>query len=51
MIQSSGIAAGSMTADIEGIKMLKELGYNFIAYLNDSAAIKIHFDTILNELN
>ena len=51
LIQSSGISAGSMSTNIEGIKMLKELGYNFIAYLNDSAAIKIHFDSILNELN
>ena len=51
LIQSNGIAAGSMSTDIEFIKMLKNLDYKFIAYLNDAAALKNHFLEILNELN
>jgi 4-hydroxy-2-oxoheptanedioate aldolase len=50
LIQSKGIAAGSMSTNIEYIKMLKALNYQFIAYLNDAAAIKFHFDAILKEI-
>jgi 4-hydroxy-2-oxoheptanedioate aldolase len=50
LIQSNGIAAGSMSTNIEYIKMLQDLGYNFIAYLNDAAALKNHFRDILSQL-
>ncbi len=51
LIQSNGIAAGSMSTDVEFIKMLKELDYRFIAYLNDAAALKNHYLEILRELD
>ena len=51
LIQSNGIAAGSMSTSIEYINMLKELDYKFIAYLNDAAAIKFHFEYILKQIN
>ncbi|MBU2510531.1 hypothetical protein KJ966_04305 [bacterium] len=51
LIQSNGIAAGSMSTSIDYINMLGEIGYTFIAYLNDAAAIKFHFDEILNRIN
>ncbi len=47
LIQSSGIAAGCMSTNLESIEMLKSVGYKFIAYLNDAASIKSHFDEIL----
>jgi len=51
LIQSNGIAAGSMSTSVEYINMLKELDYKFIAYLNDAAAMKFHFDTIYSEID
>ena len=51
LIQSNGKAAGSMSTSVEYIKMLQEVGYTFIAYLNDVAAIKLHFDDVMNQLN
>ena len=51
IIQVNGIAAGSMSTDIEYIKMLKESNYQFIAYLNDAAALKKHYDTVLFDLS
>ena len=51
LIEYNGIAAGSMSTSIEYINMLKEVGYTFIAYLNDAAAIKFHFDDIFKQLN
>ena len=50
LIQSNGIAAGSMSINIEYIYMLKELKYQFIAYLNDAASIKFHFDEVLSNI-
>lgn len=50
LIQSHGIAAGSMSTNIDYINMLQNLGYNFIAYLNDAAGLKNHFDDVLNQL-
>ena len=47
LIEENGIAAGSMSIDIEYIKMLRNHNYQFIAYLNDAAAIKKHFQDIL----
>ena len=43
IIESNGIAPGSMATDINYIKMLKEKKYQFIAYLNDAAALKQFF--------
>ena len=43
IIESNGIASGSMATDIEYVKMLKEKKYQFIAYLNDAAALKNFF--------
>ena len=51
LIQSNGIAAGSMSTSVEYINMLKDVGYTFIAYLNDAAAMKFHFDDIVKQLN
>jgi len=50
LIQSNGIAAGSMSTGVEYINMLKKLGYKFIAYLNDAAAMKFHFDVVYREI-
>lgn len=50
LIQSKGIAAGSMSTSLDYIKMLQNLGYNFIAYLNDAAALKNHFNDILSQV-
>jgi len=51
LIQSHGIAAGSMSTSTEYINMLLGLEYKFVAYLNDAAAIKFHFDDILRVVN
>ncbi len=51
VIQSNGIAAGSMSTDIEFVKMLRNLDYKFIAYLNDAAALKNFFLNALDELD
>ena len=51
LIQFNGIAAGSMSTSIEYINMLRDLDYKFIAYLNDAAAMKFHFDKIFVQLN
>jgi 4-hydroxy-2-oxoheptanedioate aldolase len=51
LIQSKGIVAGSMSIDVEYIKMLKNLGFDFIAYLNDAAALRGHFLEVLEELD
>ena len=47
LIQSYGIAAGSMSTSVDYIKMLMELDYKFIAFLNDAAALKFYFDDVL----
>ena len=51
IIESKGVAAGSMSTDIKYIKMLMEVKYRFIAYLNDAAALKNHYDNILSDIN
>ncbi len=51
VIQSNGIAAGSMAIDIEYVEMLKNLNYQFIAYLNDAAAMKKHYTNLLQTIN
>jgi len=51
LIQSNGKAAGSMSTSVEYIKMLQEVGYTFIAYLNDAAAMKSHFEDVLLKIN
>ena len=39
-----------MSASIEYAKTLKNKNYNFIAYLNDAAALKKHFESFLEEI-
>ena len=51
LIQSHGIAAGSMATSAEYVRMLRTLDYHFIAYLNDAAAMKCHFTSFLAELD
>jgi len=51
LIQSNHITPGSMSTDIKYIKMLRKFNYQFIAYLNDAAAIKEHFNEIITSLN
>ena len=51
LIQSHNIAPGSMSTDVKYIKMLRKFNYKFIAYLNDAAAIKEHFNEIITSLN
>lgn len=51
LIQSNGKAAGSMATSVEYIKMLQEVGYTFIAYLNDAAAMKSHFEEVMLKIN
>ena len=51
IIRNSGISAGSMSTSIEYINMLNNMNYNFIAYLNDAASIKLHFDNILDQIS
>jgi len=50
IIRSNGKVAGSMAIDSVYIKMLKDNNYQFIAYLNDAAAIKNHFTDVLDSL-
>ena len=50
IIQSNGIAPGSMATNIDYINMLKKNKYQFIAYLNDGASIRAHFNYILNNI-
>jgi 4-hydroxy-2-oxoheptanedioate aldolase len=50
LIQSSGKIAGCMTAKVENIVMIENIGYKFIAYLNDAASIKAHFDSVTKSL-
>ena len=40
--------SGSMAPDMSYVKLLKKLGFEFIAYLNDAAAIKNYFNQNLN---
>ena len=48
LITSNSIYPGCMSTDINYIKMLIEKNYQFIAYLNDAAALKKHFQEILS---
>ena len=47
LIRSNGIVAGCMSTDVTSINMLKKKNYQFIAYLNDAAAVKAHFDYVI----
>ena len=46
IITSNDIIAGSMATDIKYIKMLVNKKFQFIAYLNDAAALKQHYKDI-----
>ena len=47
IIKSNGLYSGCMATSTDNVLMLKNIGYNFIAYLNDAAALKKHFDDVL----
>ncbi len=47
IIRSSGKIAGCMATDADYISLLESAGYLFIAYLNDCAGMKSHFDETL----
>lgn len=50
IIKDSGKIPGCMSATPEYAKTLKELGYNFIAYLNDAAALNKFFSDFKKEI-
>jgi len=50
IIQSHGKISGAMSTNIDYINMLANIGYRFIAYLNDAAAMRFHFDTVLKDI-
>jgi 4-hydroxy-2-oxoheptanedioate aldolase len=50
LIQDSGVIAGCMTTSVDNILVAKSLGYKFIAYLNDAASIKVHFDDVMKSI-
>ena len=50
IIEANSIAAGAMATDVEYVKMLKAKKYQFIAYLNDAAALRTHYDDILLQI-
>ena len=50
LIVENGKTAGSMSTNPEYIGMLKAEGYQFIAYLNDAAAMRAHFEEVLGDL-
>ena len=51
IISSNNVSPGSMATDLEYVKMLKEMKYQFIAYLNDAAALRIHFKDMVKKIN
>ena len=51
ILSSNDIAPGSMATDLDYINMLKEKKFRFIAYLNDAAALRIHFKDIIEKIN
>ena len=48
ILKKNNKLSGSMAPDISYIKLLKNLNFEFIAYLNDAAAIKNFFNQNLN---
>lgn len=50
IISNAGKIAGCMSASVDYAKTLKNKNYNFIAYLNDAAALKKHFENFLKEI-
>tara|TARA_B100001250_G_scaffold156721_1_gene134755 strand:+ start:3287 stop:4051 length:765 start_codon:yes stop_codon:yes gene_type:complete len=50
VISKNNIVAGSMSTDVTFIEMLRSKNYQFIAYLNDAASIKTHFEDVLSSL-
>lgn len=50
-IISSGKVAGCMATDLDYVTLLQKCGYSFIAYLNDCAALKAHFDSMFVKLH
>lgn len=51
IIERNGKIPGCMSATIDYAKTLKKIGYNFIAYLNDAAALNSFFSNSLSKFN
>ena len=51
IVSENGIAPGSMATNIEYVNMLKDKKYQFIAYLNDGAALRAYYSDLLSNLN
>lgn len=49
-ITKNGKIPGCMSATVEYANLLKKIGYNFIAYLNDAAALKYFFTDFKSEI-
>mgnify|MGYP001445469397 CR=1 FL=1 len=47
IIQSNNVQAGSMAKDVEYARILLDLGYDFIAFYNDAAALNSYFQDSL----
>ena len=50
IIQANGVMVGSMAKDVEYAKILSDLGYDFIAFYNDSAALKSYFQNAIKDI-
>ena len=51
IITRNGKIPGCMSATINYAKTLKKIGYNFIAYLNDAAALNSFFTNSISKFN
>ncbi len=47
-IRDRGLAAGSYAPNEQYVQLLISAGYQFIAYLNDGAALRTHFDSFMS---
>ncbi|MFI1185739.1 HpcH/HpaI aldolase/citrate lyase family protein [Streptomyces californicus] len=50
-IRSAGRYAGSFARDASYARLLRDSGFTFIAYLADTAALRTHFRTVLDDLH
>jgi 2-keto-3-deoxy-L-rhamnonate aldolase RhmA len=50
IIQANGVMVGSMAKDVEYAKILSDIGYDFIAFYNDSAALKSYFQDAIKDI-
>ncbi|MBA4729908.1 MAG: hypothetical protein H2071_02670, partial [SAR86 cluster bacterium] len=50
IIQSNGVKVGSMAKDVSYAKRLSNLGFDFIAFYNDAAALKSFFQDSISSI-